>query len=427
MRKLKTTARLGTLTAAVALLAGVSGAYAQTAPGAGSYPGSFLVPGTNTSLKVGGYVKLDVTYDINSIHANNGGVSITGVNLNGTLPHTQSHGFLVSATESRFNLETRTPSAYGEIKTFIEGDFINSSGTTNAATLRVGTNSFGFRLRLAYATVGPWLVGQQSGITGGGSIGPESLDFSGNLGGGGPTRVPQIRYTYLMPAGQSIAVGIESPESSLIENTGNNTLLTQVAGSNGASKTPTIAWDYRIGQPWGDAHLGSSMQVLTAQNGAGFKKSMFGYSIVGATRINTFGKDSVLLGATYTEGDERDLGNSIGEDFEVNFTNGRAKALRSYAGFVGYLHYWTDTLRSSATMSMVRAFASHDLGAAIDANVNASNKWAMWHTANIIWSPVPQVNTGLELVYTSRKTYNPNQNLNFGENFRIQASTQVKF
>ena len=425
MKALKTTLRLGTLTAAVALLAGVSGANAQTAPGAGSFPGSFLVPGTNTSLKVGGYVKLDVTYDINSIHPNNGGISITGVNLPGTLPHTQSHGFLVSATESRFNIETRTPSAYGEIKTFIEGDFINSSGTTNAAALRVGTNSFGFRLRLAYATIGPWLIGQQAGITGGGSMSPESLDFTGQLGGGGPTRVPQLRYTYLMPAGQSIAVGIESPESSLVENTGNNTLLTQVAGSNGASKIPAVAWDYRISQGWGEAHVGSTMQIVTAQNGAGFKKSMFGYSIVAATRVNTFGKDSFLIGANFTEGDSRDTGNSIGEDFEVNFTNGRAKALRTWAGYIGYLHYWTDTLRSSATMSYARANATQDL--AVGANVAASNKWATWGTANIIWSPVPQVNTGLELVYTSRRTFNPNQNLNFGENYRIQFSTQVRF
>jgi len=426
----KAVAALGTLTATIALLAAAPYASAQTAPGAGSFPGSFLVPGTNTSLKVGGYVKLDVTYDINSIHANNGGISITGVNLPGTLQHTQSHGFLVSATESRFNLETRTPSAYGEIKTFIEGDFLNPSGVTNAAALRVGTNSFGFRLRLAYATIGPWLIGQQSGITGGGSIGPESLDFTGTLGGGGPTRVPQLRYTYLLPAGQSIAVGIESPEASLVENTGNNTLLTQVAGSQGASKIPTVAWDYRIGQSWGDFHAGSSMQLVTAQNGAGFKKTMFGYSIVAAARIKTFGKDSFLIGANFTDGGSRNTGNSIGEDFEVNFTNGRAKALRTWAGFVGYLHYWTDTLRSSATMSYARANATHDLSggvAALDTNINASNKWVTWGTANIIWSPVPQVNTGLELVYTSRRTFNPNQNLNFGENYRIQFSTQVKF
>ena len=56
-RNLKGTVALGSLTAAVALLAGLSGAQAQSAPGAGSFPQSFLIPGTNTSLSLYGQVK----------------------------------------------------------------------------------------------------------------------------------------------------------------------------------------------------------------------------------------------------------------------------------------------------------------------------------------------------------------------------------
>src|SRR5579859_3184722 len=64
IRKLNAATALGSLTASVALLAGMQGAHAQGAPGAGSFPGSFLVPGTQTSFKVGGYVKFDYTYDL---------------------------------------------------------------------------------------------------------------------------------------------------------------------------------------------------------------------------------------------------------------------------------------------------------------------------------------------------------------------------
>jgi len=58
---------LGSLTAVVAIVAGTPIAHAdqaqgtndssesgQAAPGGGSFPGSFLVPGTNTSIKIGG-------------------------------------------------------------------------------------------------------------------------------------------------------------------------------------------------------------------------------------------------------------------------------------------------------------------------------------------------------------------------------------
>ena len=66
-RSLKGAVALGSLTATVALLAGLGTAQAQmgagqagpppaapTGPGAGSFPQSFLIPGTNTSLSLYG-------------------------------------------------------------------------------------------------------------------------------------------------------------------------------------------------------------------------------------------------------------------------------------------------------------------------------------------------------------------------------------
>ena len=69
---------LGSFTAAAALLVGLSGAQAQAPSpgpalsGAGSFPGSFIVPGTNTSLHIGGVISLDMQYDTTEF---DGGVS----------------------------------------------------------------------------------------------------------------------------------------------------------------------------------------------------------------------------------------------------------------------------------------------------------------------------------------------------------------
>src|SRR5579871_6312653 len=79
IRKLNAATALGSLTASVALLAGMQGAHAQGAPGAGSFPGSFLVPGTQTSFKVGGYIKFDYTYDFGQVMNINGGASPFGL------------------------------------------------------------------------------------------------------------------------------------------------------------------------------------------------------------------------------------------------------------------------------------------------------------------------------------------------------------
>ncbi|HLJ21929.1 MAG TPA: hypothetical protein VKU84_17110, partial [Stellaceae bacterium] len=63
IRKLHAATALGSLTASIALLTGISGAHAQGAPGAGSFPGSFLIPGTQTSFAVNGWASTIYAYD----------------------------------------------------------------------------------------------------------------------------------------------------------------------------------------------------------------------------------------------------------------------------------------------------------------------------------------------------------------------------
>src|SRR5215472_2218580 len=152
IRKLSAATALGSLTASVALLSGIQGAHAQGAPGAGSFPGSFLVPGTQTSFKVGGYVKLDYTYDFGAQQISTFGTGTASnlapfgpfdskvihvfgetLSLQADNAHHIHGNSQFSAGESRFNLETRTPTAYGELKTFIEGDFSNPSGLQNTS------------------------------------------------------------------------------------------------------------------------------------------------------------------------------------------------------------------------------------------------------------------------------------------------------
>src|SRR5258708_35679364 len=49
---------------------------AQGAPGAGAFPGSFLVPGTQTSFKIGGYVKLASAYPFGAQQTNASGTAL---------------------------------------------------------------------------------------------------------------------------------------------------------------------------------------------------------------------------------------------------------------------------------------------------------------------------------------------------------------
>ena len=124
---------------------GVPGAYgAEAHPGeamlGGSFPRSFLIPGTDTSIRVGGFI--DETLDYYFVGGQPNGNQTTTVGATGqlesaplnthavtTVPGFPTPGnqvpqsaassrgngvFLQSPRETRLNVETRTPTAWGE-------------------------------------------------------------------------------------------------------------------------------------------------------------------------------------------------------------------------------------------------------------------------------------------------------------------------
>src|SRR5437899_5462799 len=166
--------RIDQLAQAVPRGGGVPGGYGtEPIPGqpimGGSFPRSFLIPGTDTSIRVGGFVDETLDYWIvNGTSAINGNQTTTvGINgnlttqsldqhlqfipgltpntvLSPTVPvpnnavlaipgkpgfgalaaniaHSRGNGiFSQSPRETRLNVETRTPTAWGESRTFIE-------------------------------------------------------------------------------------------------------------------------------------------------------------------------------------------------------------------------------------------------------------------------------------------------------------------
>lgn len=102
----------------------------------GEFPGSFKLRGTNTSVGFHGYAKLDIIHDLNAFQGDS--VSFPAIPLDET-PAAQRQGATrLQARQSRFNIETRTPSEYGTLRTLIEGDFFGIGGnelTSNSSAV----------------------------------------------------------------------------------------------------------------------------------------------------------------------------------------------------------------------------------------------------------------------------------------------------
>jgi len=429
--------KFGGLTATIALLAGISGAHAQGAPGAGSFPGSVLVPGTQTSFRIGGYVKLDYTYDFGPTQNIRGGVDFSAIpfdstknSILGVVPADAAHHIhgdsQFTASQSRFNIESRTPSAYGEIKTFIEGDFTNPNGLKNSGFFKVFSNSSGFRLRHAYGTLGPFLAGQTWTLFMDTDDSVETLDF-----GGPPTvfvRQPQVRYTFDLGNGLNLQGSAENPQSLFTSATAGG--FTSTFGSGQGDKIPDFVVRSNYGAPWGHLSLMGVFWDICDHNGSTASTSKFGWGAALGASFNMgtlapwFGKDQFTFEAKGGDGIGR-YNNSDDPiaDAVVNTSAGTTtlKTISSYGVVPGYLHFWTDTLRSNATVGYVRA----EYPSGIFTPAALANEFERLYTGhvNLIWSPVPQVDLGIEYIYGKQRLVDGQS----GALNRVQAAAKFRF
>ena len=288
----------------------------------GSFPRSFLIPGTDTSLRIGGFANASVLWYIKGAApdgqldgqgSNNttftdgqGGTgNLSGIPLNNSIARDRSNAFIISGKQTRFLVDARTPTAWGEAKAYLEMDFSYNNTNVIQTNAEAVSSSWLPRLRKGYATLGGLLAGQDTGILHDPDADPELVDFGGEATGNGRAREPQVKYTYAGPYGTVFNVGVENPvprlngpfgqvdadtnqipTSTACSVTGNTSAATPVTTSclgSGAFFSPlTRAWPEMIGtarinQPWGHLQIGGVVRTDQLNDGQGLDQTYVGY------------------------------------------------------------------------------------------------------------------------------------------------------
>ena len=195
----------------------------------GSFPRSFLIPGTDTSLRIGGFANLNVLWYINGASQSSqlngqGGINnqtffdgqggtgnLASIPLNNSINRSRGESFDMSPRVSRLLFDARTPSAWGEIKAYLEMDFAYNNTNVIQNSASASTQSFFTRLRKAYGTFDGFEGGVDNGIMHDADADPELADFGGGAISNGRGRESQVRYTYQGPYGTVFVVGGENP------------------------------------------------------------------------------------------------------------------------------------------------------------------------------------------------------------------------
>ncbi len=364
----------------------------------GVLPGSFLIPGTNTSIYIGGFVNFQAEYS----PTQNLGPKFSIGNLEPNSPDRRATAgdFQFQSKVSRLVVQSSTPSPLGPITTNFGLDFYGyvSGGDYNQA---LQNNSYSARIVYAYGTVGPVTMGMLNSNFIDDPDTPETFD------NGGPAGIPaerteQIRYTWPVTKTSLLNFAVEDPQSAY-QDTRDNIEV--------ASKTepmPDFSIRYEYTSDLLHAQLSGVLRDIAYTDGYGDRTShITGAMIVGSTvnlgAINkVFGKDNIG-GQVWTGS----IGRYIPDDFGANVasvlavnngTSGTAKTietkLQDDQGFtLFYQHYWSSVLRSTVAIG----YNHQNLAAFLPADTQNAVATKTVH-ANLIWRIVPQVDLGAEFM-----------------------------
>ena len=407
----------------------------------GDFPGSFKLPGSDTSMAIHGYTKLDAIVDVNQQAGDS--FDVTAIAPNGSTSERRGGPiFRLHARESRLTFETRTPTNYGQLQTFIQGDFYGSGGN------QLHSNSTSFRIRHAYGVLGPVLAGQTWTNFMNVDDLPETLDFQGPSGQIF-IRQSQLRYTQALDK-FTISGAIENPQGDVTTNTGlNNSFGIPKSNTDPVNidRAPDLTVRGVYTDTWGHISVSGIGRRFETDNGGGDATGLTnqtanawggGGDVSGVINIGKLipfapiASDQIGFNGFYGSGIGRYVnigGATFNSAVIKNFGTAavREETQPAWGGFLWYLHNWTDTLRSN----FVGGIQENHWSDAIPnpGNSALSDRIITGH-ANLIWSPIKSVNLGVEYMWGERdfhQTPGTGGNQKAGNDSRIQLSAQYLF
>ncbi len=297
--------------------------------------GFYYIPGTDTCIKIGGYLRIDTTF--------NGGVYGQPA-WNGDLGLGDRYrDSYVSRSRAALTVDTRTATEYGVVRTFSQADFQfstlgGSSYSPNLINTNLGNNTQLLDSVGGGYTAVEYVFIQFAGFTFGKSSSAYATpwnsypgNISSNLIGAedSVTGVNNIQYTAQFGNGVSASIGLDDPtvfNRTSVYNTGVGISATGTSGNAYAGvHMPDVVANLRVDQAWGLFQLSgelhevsgsyntltaSTAQPTAASDLSGHPDSKYGGSVMAALQIKnipTGPGDDIKFDATWAKGDTKNV------------------------------------------------------------------------------------------------------------------------
>jgi len=375
----------------------------------GDFPGSWKLPGSDTSIAFSGYVKSDFIYDLDRDVGDTFCVSC--IPVDNSANNNADGNVRLHARQSRFRFDSRTPTDWGQLKTRIEGDFFGTGGNERFS------NSNSWRLRHAWGSLGPVLAGQTWTTFMDQDTWASTVDFFGPVGVEF-IRAAQIRYSTGLAEGLSLDLALENPEH---QNRQLNAAGTAASTNTGVVDTlPDFVAALRYRDSWGAVNLAGLGRHfnhdtgITQVSGAGW-----GFHAGATIKLPFIAEGDKIVGLfNYGQGIGRYLTGGSGSGTVQITCNNNTSSTQNQSGSSPLTNPGCDAKMNVATSWGMMVGGTHKLTDNISANAyyghtsNHYNVNAMGATlshglvrsldsvhANLQWSPVGSVTVGLEFMH----------------------------
>ena len=328
--------------------------------------GFFYIPGTDTCIKLGGYLRVDTTF--------NGGVYGQPVYNGDPGQGNRYRDYFDSRSRMALTVDTRTATEYGVVRTFGQGDFqFQNFGNSNPSDPPAFP---GRRYQRLLDTAGGGYVAvemvfiQFAGFTFGKSASAYATPWHGYPGNnnsflmGGHdtvTGVNNIQYTAQFGNGVSGTIGLDDPTVFNRTSVGNLALAVRRAGTGtacanayGGTHAPDIVGNIRVDQAWGLFQISAAAHLVNASYNilpccwrllrtalseiSGHPDDKWGGSVMAALQIKnipTGAGDDFKIDASCAKGDTKNVISTSGGSPSFPMFGGTA--VRAYQS-VGFGH-----------------------------------------------------------------------------------------
>ena len=370
---------------------------------AGDFPRSFQIPGTESAVRLGGQARMMIVHSLGPLGSDDRFIT-SSIPVEGEQQPGEDERTNYSASPSRVNLDIRSHTPIGSVRTFLEADF---AGSGNA-----------MRLRHAFFQTRQWVGGQTWSTFSDPEAEPIGIDFEG-LNAISLFRQALIRYTHPLRPTLGLAVALEDPAPDL-------------TGAQGVNLTPDfiarLRWDPQrpVDRPLSrTAHVQAAILVralrgeLSDQPEVTLSTGGFGVNVSGVSIPRWDADDRIKFATNFGWGIGKyitDLGTLGGQDAVYDASLNQLRALRVSSGYVGYERQWRPTLISAVTYGIVTV-------GNLDIQPDDALHRTQRATINLTWNPIPNADLVLEFLSGTRV----NKDRKRGTSTQVQAGWLFRF